>query len=78
MKLHDNHWLCYLRLKSIVKRLKKKKGLLIIYDQIFEDQERQGITEEVPGKEEVSLVYCSPRHPVVAPSKKTINDWYSI
>ena len=46
--LNDNYWLCYLRLKSLIRRLKEKKKLLLNYDQVLKDQENQRIIEEVP------------------------------
>ena len=69
--LADNYELCYLRLKSVIKRLKDNRGLLLKYDGIFKEQESKGIIEEILPEKETSLVHYLSRHPVITPAKTT-------
>ena len=58
--LADDYGLCYLRLESIIKRLKDNRELLLKYDGIFKKQESKGIIEEILPEKETLLVHYLP------------------
>ena len=74
----SNHYeLCRNRLKSIQKKLIKEPELLREYENIFNEQKRSGIVEEIPieecmgnNKEDVGVHYM-PHHCVIRTDRKT-------
>uniref|UniRef100_A0A914XCT4 Integrase catalytic domain-containing protein n=1 Tax=Plectus sambesii TaxID=2011161 RepID=A0A914XCT4_9BILA len=71
-QLPDNYWLCYGRLKSLVKRFSGDAQLLKKYDDIIQDQLTKEIIERVDEKDVAGPIqHYLPHHPVITPSKAT-------
>uniref|UniRef100_A0A914WWH6 Integrase catalytic domain-containing protein n=1 Tax=Plectus sambesii TaxID=2011161 RepID=A0A914WWH6_9BILA len=71
-QLPDNYWLCYGRLKSLMKRFSGETDLLKKYNDIIQDQLAKEIIEKVEEKDEAGPIqHYLPHHPVVTPSKTT-------
>ena len=70
-QIHDNFELCKNRLLRLHKRLKENPELFKNYDQIFQEQRKLGITEEVTDSGKIGETHYLPHQPVIRQDKET-------
>ncbi|XP_061176063.1 uncharacterized protein LOC133185014 [Saccostrea echinata] len=72
-ELPENRELAFGRLRSLIQKLKKNPKLLHKYDEIIQEQCKQGIIEKVTKNSEVknSVKHYIPHHAVIDPTKPT-------
>lgn len=69
--LPENRTLALGRLKSLVRRMKDNPDLIQKYDEIIEDQLRQGVIERVRSESKDTIKHYIPHHAVINPTKVT-------
>ena len=70
-ELPDHQQMCTNRLRALLHRLQKDKRMLKEYDQVIQEQIKQGIVEKVPSVEGHGPVHYLPHLPVVRADRTT-------
>jgi len=70
-ELPDHQQMCTNRLRTLLRRLQKDKRMLKDYDQVIQEQIKQGIVEKVPSIEGHGPVHYLPHLPVVRADRST-------
>ena len=69
--LPENRAFALGRLKSLVRRMKENPDLIQKYDEIIEDQLKQGVVEKVRTESKDTIKHYIPHHAVINPTKAT-------